>query len=103
MSSICELKLPALLNRDLIKRGKTIHKNIHEQDFIIESADEVESTGMESHSIALFRLLFINLECLRHVIPDFDCLVRRARDDQLLSNAGVQASDGAAMEIADHI
>lgn len=61
---------------------------------------------MEGHAEGVICKLLIDLQLETHrgaIAPNLDCLVRRARHNEILLDADVHSGDGSRMERVDQV
>ncbi len=58
---------------------------------------------MEGNSEALLSLVLADLEGFRDIIPNPYRFISRASNDQLFSDAGIEASNLSRVEVIDHV
>ena len=99
-----ELDIVAVTGRPDFIGAQLISVQVHQLDFILQRDDQMQSTGMERDSQALFRCGGrLDLEAALGHIPNVDGLVFGAGGDQLLPDADVEAGDFLAVERSNKI
>jgi 3-dehydroquinate dehydratase len=72
MSSITELNFSALLDLNVLEEMERLRKDVHQQDLVLNSNHNVETTWMESHSQCLLGQELRDLKCLVNIVPDLN-------------------------------
>ena len=93
MSSVTELDLCASFDLNVFKWLNTLGQNVVEGDLILNSHNHMESTWVECNCEGIFWHSLRDLKGFGNVVPNFNCSVPRACDDELLSNTDIKTSD----------
>ena len=100
MTSVTKLDLTALFELERIVLLNLIRQHIHQLDVVIDSNNNVKSTGMDGDSLRYFTrwTLIGNLKSTLIVIPDVDESFG-ACDDELFAEADVHTGDLTHVEL----
>lgn len=99
MTTVRELNLSATLAGNALGSVQRLAQDIVNFNLIRESHHDVQARGVECHSVTLIRESLLNLKLAVMIVPNTDLTILGAGNDELFSDAHIEASNLRLVEL----